>query len=294
VADTYFKNFPKIAYANSLAINITDRVRVLDSVIGNPYVFYPFDLSNGIRADQVADSYYNDQFRSWIIYLSNKIIDPYYQWYLQPQDFNDYLTLKYDLPVSQLQQLVAFYRNNWYETDEALSVQAYDDLDFAVHKFWQPNYEGSDRVINYTRVQADWKLTTNIVVSYDVSSNTLFSNNEIVSISYLDGNNAVGSGQVAASNSTVLVVQHVSGTPYDPGAVNGSSYVYGTTSGANVHFSNTVLLANNIPAIEDPYWSPVTIYDAENEINEQNKTINILDSRFAAEAVTELKSLLKG
>ena len=292
MVDSYFKNFQRISYANSVALNITDRIKVLDSVAQNPYAFYPMDIQDGTRADQVANRVYGDPFRAWILYLGNQIIDPYYQWYLTPEQFNAYLLDKYSpLPLATLQQQVQFYRNNWYSTaSPTLSVSAYDALDFQLRKFFEPNYNGSSSIINYQRKQADWVLSTNEVISYSANG-AGFTNNEIVTVNYVDGPVTTGNGQVAFSSNTNLTIQHVIGSPLG-GTISGSSYVYGTQSGANVAFTAATLIANNIPAVEAPYWNAVATYDYENELNEYNKSILVLDPRFVGTAVFELKNLL--
>ena len=80
--DKYFDKFPIITYSNNSVVDITKRVALLDRVSRNPYVFYPFDLSGQERADQLSNRYYEDSYKSWVFYLSNKIMDPYYEWYL--------------------------------------------------------------------------------------------------------------------------------------------------------------------------------------------------------------------
>ena len=42
-----------------------------------------------------ADKYYNDSYRYWIILFANQILDPQWEWPLNYNEFNDYLTDKY-------------------------------------------------------------------------------------------------------------------------------------------------------------------------------------------------------
>ena len=95
MAEEYFKKFPLVNYNNYAAINITERVVVTEESFRNPFIFYPYDLSEGQRPDQLADKYYNDQYLSWMLYMINQVEDPYYDWYLSEKDFQLFLCKKY-------------------------------------------------------------------------------------------------------------------------------------------------------------------------------------------------------
>ena len=113
--EKYFDKFNRITYANNAAVNIMQRSALLTNVIQNPYLFYPYDINNNERPDQISDSYYNDQYMSWVIYLSNGIVDPYYDWYLSEEEFTQFLLKKYQVDrIEELMQTIKFYRNNWY------------------------------------------------------------------------------------------------------------------------------------------------------------------------------------
>ena len=90
--DRYFDKFPQIQYSNTASIDITRRVTITDIAYFNPYIFYTYDISEHERPDQFSYRYYDDQFKTWLVYLSNKIVDPYYEWYLSDDEFNSFLT----------------------------------------------------------------------------------------------------------------------------------------------------------------------------------------------------------
>jgi len=169
MAEKYFTKFNKITYNNYTAIDITERAVVTNDFFKNPYMFYPYDISEGERADQLSDRYYDDQYMTWMIYLGNKITDPYYQWYLSDADLNSYLVKKYNTNISTLQDKVQFYRNNWYEENEQISVSEYNLLANTVHKYWQPFYNNTNKIAGYQRVQKDWVINTNSIRQYTPS-----------------------------------------------------------------------------------------------------------------------------
>jgi hypothetical protein len=82
--------------------------------------------------------------------------------------------------------------------------------------------------------------------------------------------------------------------------VEGASYIYGRESTVNTAFgiySNGTyipsrIVSENLDPSEEAYWKSVSYYDYENEKNEYNKTIRVLDSRYASTAVKNLTELL--
>ena len=291
MAENYFSKFPAVVYANTIAVNLTERAAVTSSVPTNPFVYYSYDISNGQRADEIADDYYNDQFMDWLLYLSNGIIDPYYQWYLTDDKFNTYLQAKYKTTVSNLQNKISFYRNNWYNGNR-IDVSEYNALPSNHHRYYQPlRNNDTSEILGYARTPADWTINTNALVSVSCAANT-FTNNEVVYVHFDNSN--IGRGQVSFANNTTLVLQHVSGTLYTNSSVSitGNSYVFGTEGGSNVAFTATSSVANTITLGEEIYWEPVTIYDVENEKNESRKSIKVLDNGISGALSSRLTELM--
>lgn len=288
--DRYFDKFPLINYSNNSVVNIMERAVLLNSVVKNPYIYYPLDINNEIRPDTIAGKVYNDPYKTWVLYMTNNIIDPYYQWYLNPDDFNEFLKIKYSIGVVDiLKQKTAYYRNNWY-TGSDISVSAFNALANTEHIYWEPVYGTTDIPQSYARKQVDWTINTNQIVTYTVSTTKSFITNEILKVVFAD--HSVGNGQVVIANSSQVTIQHTTG--YTVNSASGAyiGYIYGTESHSNVTFSNTMLVSSNIPLDEQVYWSPVSIYDMEAEKNEYNKSIKVLDSRYQPQLSNELKKLL--
>ena len=84
----YFQNFNLIRYNDALAYDITQRAAILNTVFGNNYAFYPYQVKNGMRAEQVAERYYGNSKFEWLVYFSNNIIDPYHEWVMDDETFN--------------------------------------------------------------------------------------------------------------------------------------------------------------------------------------------------------------
>lgn len=295
--DRYFDKFPVTAYKNNLSVDITKRVALLDKVSRNPYIFYPYDIVSDERADQLSSRYYQDSYKSWILYLSNKISDPYYEWYLTERQFIEFLEKKYG-SLYDSQQKIKFYRNDW-ETAENLDPSGYNALTPDRKKYWEPNYQNNtSRVMFYTRKQVDWSATTNRIMVYNVENNS-FIKDEIVKIT-LDGNRNFGKGQVSKVLGNQIYVQHISGfydvsedyTEYNESNVITNGYMVGSESSVDTRILSVRTAVVNIPDDELVYWKPITYYDYEYEKNEYNRSIRIIDKDQAETAVNNLTELL--
>lgn len=287
MSEKYFEKFPLIQYANTIAVDITRSAKLLDTVYNNPYLYYRYNIIQGERADNIADRVYADQYSDWILHLSNKIVDPYYEWYLDQASFNSFIIKKYgSIQLSQLKYI--FYRNNWYENSDPISISTYNSLTVSAKQYYEPDF-GVDplsvNVLQYKRRKIDWTLNTNSLVNYVVSNSSNFSSDQLVSINYTGG--ARGSGQVASSNSSSIILKFISNLQ----AIS-TGYLINRESGANTAFTTQTYIANNIPTAEASYWSPVTYFDYEDEINEKNKTIRILNTAYYTGIAQNLKDIL--
>lgn len=289
--EKYFEKFPTITYRNNEVVDITKRVALLERISGNPYVFYPYDIISNERADQLSARYYDDSYRSWLLYIANKITDPYYEWYMHENEFYDFMVKKYGSYYDS-QQKIKFYRNNW-QNAENIDVSTYNALTVGQKNYWEPVLGYANRIDGYKRKQVDWESNTNKVIKYTVSNSNNFIMDEIVTVVF-DQNNT-GKGQVLATSNSQVFLQHVSGQFYVSNTVSilPSSYLYGDESNANIVFTDVLAVANNIAEEELVYWTPVTYFDYENEKNEFNKTIRVIDSNLKQVAADNLEALMK-
>lgn len=291
MAEKYFDKFSIINYGGKSVRNITQRAVVLNSVYTDPTLYYPYDIAQYERPDNIADRYYSDQYASWILLLTNKVIDPYYDWYIDDETFRTFLIKKYGSSFNALNK-IKYYRNNWYTQTDPIGVAQYNALPASLVKFFEPqlvNGEVPLVPLNYVRRREDWTHSTNKVVRLSTTTGTGFIKDEIVEVT-LNGSLA-GRAQVAFSNSTTLSVQHVVGTIH--GTVTSNSFVVGLESGVNAAFTASTLVLDNIPTEETTYWSPVTCYEYESEINEKNKSILVLNKNYAPQISKQLKSILR-
>lgn len=290
MTDRYFDKFPTITYSNNIVVDITRRVTLIEKVSRNPYVFYPYTIESQERPDQLSNRYYNDPYKSWTIYHANKMLDPYYEWYMSDDELNEFVEKKYG-SIYKAQTKIKNYRNDW-ENQDPISRSDYNALAANQKKYWTPNYGVTSSILDYSRQQIDWYSSTNKIIEYTVS-NTSFVQDELCNICLTD--NLIGKGQVVATTSTKLYLQHVYGSFYtsDTVTISANSFIYGTESNCNAVVTAVTAIANNISEEELVYWKPITYYDYEAEKNEYNKTVRLIDSKQIDKAVDNVRVLLE-
>ena len=284
--EEYFRKFPTIEYNNITTVDLSRNVRITDSLLRRPTIFYPYEVIAGDRPDNISYYFYEDASVDWILYLINGITDPYYDWYLDETQFNDLLTKKYGSFEKSLKTIL-YYRTNWASDDRKISASFYDNtLAPELKKYFAPIFGIGSKIIGYERSKDDHITNTNRVLKLEItySSNNTFTNNEIVDFIY--NSQTQGSATVISSNSSVAFIQHVNGS------VNTSMTVIGEESSAQSSVSSVQTIAENITALEETYWSPVTAYDFEREKNEKNKIINTVQPEFILPIAEELRTKL--
>lgn len=295
----YFDKFPIITYSNNQVVDITKRVALLEKISSNPYVFYPYDIVSDERAEQFSGRYYKDVYKSWILYLSNKIIDPYYEWYMTNSEFDEFITKKYNSIPDAIQK-IKYYRNNWeiYKGD-VISVSQFNALTTGQKNYWEPIHINYDKINGYRRKQNNWVLGTNQIVRYTISASdyqfSLFKVDEMVDVT-LDPTHT-GRGQVLKvdADNNHLFLQHVKGyfKPDLEVAISGSSKIVSQETNITSTITDIDVISDNIPDDEKSYWDSVSYYDYEYERNEYNKSIRVIDSDLSPYVVKNLKDLMK-
>lgn len=91
----YFENFPIIEYEGKIVRDITRRNQFYKNVSTNPMLFLPYTVKQNERAEDIAQFYYGSVDYVWLVHLANNIIDPYHQWPMDEETFNNYLIEKY-------------------------------------------------------------------------------------------------------------------------------------------------------------------------------------------------------
>jgi hypothetical protein len=92
----YFENFPIVEYNGKVMRDITRRNQLVKTLTTNPMLFLPYTVKQNERAEDIAQFYYGSVDYSWLVYMANQIVDPYYEWPMDEETFNNYLIAKYE------------------------------------------------------------------------------------------------------------------------------------------------------------------------------------------------------
>lgn len=272
----YFENLPNLIYGNTYCKDITKRVVAANTKTNTPYLFHPYELQDDLRSDLVSEFYYRDSDYDWVIYHSNQIIDPYYQWYLNDNNFNNYIIEKYQ-SIERSQKLIKYYINNWSSDDRELSTSFYDtNLDGQYKKYWRPNFGPAGQIVSWRRREDNTTMNTNRILQYTISANNgtaAFEIGELVDVK--SGEETVATGEVCISNTTTVTIKSVAGNTFANSTT--SRLVVGETTGANITANDVSTVYENITEEEQVYWEPVYFYDYEQMCNESKKHLIIAD-----------------
>ena len=98
----FFNYYPKTFYTSNNNITGVDAVTNIIARFGfesklkeNSLAFYPYQIQDGDTPEIIADKYYDNSERHWIVLLFNDIIDPQFDWPLNQNSIIEYINKKY-------------------------------------------------------------------------------------------------------------------------------------------------------------------------------------------------------
>jgi hypothetical protein len=102
---SYFSKFPNMVYDfskqgetnNQIIVtkDIIRRVKLKGSVASSVFAYDEYDIQEGERPDILAHQFYNSSSLSWIILLTNDILDLYSDWPRTERELKNMITKKY-------------------------------------------------------------------------------------------------------------------------------------------------------------------------------------------------------
>jgi hypothetical protein len=287
--DNFFKHYPLVQYgntvSNTVAVNILAKIAFQKTIQQNFEVFHPYTIQEGDRADTIAYLYYGDSGYDWLVYYSNNVVDPYYDWYMDGNSLNRFIADKYQ-SLTNARRKIKFFRSNYIADDSMISPAAYNALSANQKRFWTPVNGINNNIIRYERKKEEVIFQTNKTQQLNISlvGNTSFAVDE-----YVFQQNAgvtVGSATVNFSNSTVCIVSNVIGT------LSTTYNLKGGDSAANATVSAVNTLSTSISSDIQSYFESVSFFDYEDELNEKKKNIRLIDLAYVQSIEQEFKNLM--
>lgn len=266
----YFDRFPVVDYDGVISKNIMTRVDFTDQSKKEIYSTFQFTLEEGFeRPDLLSYNYYGSSQFDWMIYLTNNIVDPYYDYYKSTADFKQYIDSKYG-SAANARVITKFYRNAWHDDDRIITPAQYEALQsdetLNLRKYWKPKLANTGAILGYERIKEDWVVSTNKIILLSLTASP--SNFDIGDRVSQSSTGAYATVDFVDTENKTLTVKHVSG-----------AFAANTTEG----ISTVTLLKQNITDAEASYWYAVNAYEEEQETNETKRNVSVLKSSYLAE-----------
>jgi hypothetical protein len=275
----YFNKIPTIIYDGQVAKNLLARAKLSDQTIKNKNSFYPYIMDDTDRADTISQHYYEKPGYTWLIWMANNTIDPYYSLALTEDDFNNHIISKYGSQAKAMRK-IAFYRTK-FNSETRISVSQYSALIPRFMKYYEPVLDAYGAIIEYKR-KVDQDITnTNKIITLSLSNvNKQLTVGEEVQV---DG---INYAFVTLVDGNTISCQHVNGT------FASGNIITGKESGATATVVSATTVIETIAFTDAAYWEAISQYDYERELNEEKKEVNLLDARYKSQAESELKRLM--
>lgn len=286
MAERYFEKLGLFTYSNTVCVDITKRTVIANTIQQDLWAYFPYEMKSQQRPDTIAYRYYKDSHCDWLVYLSNKTVDPYYAFPMADDTFNNFIVDKYG-SLAAAQDLILWWDMNWYGSfEDQISQSFYDStLPEQLKKYYEAVYGEETRILYYRRRREDWRASTNMIYYFGVS-NTAGTFKVGEKLNLKDGNTYLSNSYVTFANSSQVTVQHVMGNVSSNSV---TQYISGTQSGATANVSLIVNVANNFPIAEQVYWSPTYAYDYEQGENERKKFIRLIDSKYKVQIAEKIR-----
>ena len=124
----YFDSIPKILYDSKgngevkVVTNLLKRVAIRTKIRTNALILDTYNVKNGETPESIADKLYDDPELHWVVLMVNDITDRYHQWPMYEQQFNTYVSEKYDNPDA-----VHHYEISQSSGDTSTKIEVYNN-----------------------------------------------------------------------------------------------------------------------------------------------------------------------
>lgn len=140
----YFSYFPKGVHSEKRVTDITRRVDFRKTALADPYAFQPYQIEGNDRAEDIALLYYDSVEYTWLVWMSNRVIDPYFEWPMSDTNFNRYIQKKYAAQANTTGQAVIDWTRN---TEIDTNIVFYRNIADPDIKIYKDTYTLDDSII---------------------------------------------------------------------------------------------------------------------------------------------------
>ena len=113
----YFSYFPKTVYtldsSNADAVtSIVSRFGFESSFKNNTAVYYEYNIQDSDTPEIIANKFYGDSEKHWVVLMLNQIIDPQFDWPLDQRTIISFINEKYSANASAGQSGITWAQTN--------------------------------------------------------------------------------------------------------------------------------------------------------------------------------------
>ena len=253
---SYFKHFPQTTFQGKSIADITRKAKINKVVTDNALDYMSYTIQEGERPEDIAYNYYDDPSLTWLVLMSNNIIDMYTEWPCTTQQVESNIIAKYTAKSGTTGTAV---------------------LD------WAKNATISANIIHYkSQFDNSVKLNRTSFVSlgnsHTVTARNILAGNEYT-IQLL--------GDIS-DDDWELITGAKDGTTFTVG------YKFtAQINGTNILFADTAKVTGSSLTNPAREFIPVRAYDYEWEANEERRNIQLINKGYVATIQEQLETILK-
>ncbi len=158
----YFRNIPKVNYDifgaepnNYRSVtNIMKKIKFKPKVLEDISDYYPYYVKEGERPDIVSHQKYGTVAYAYLIMLINDIYDPLFDWPLDSQQFEKYLTNKYGSVSAAMGETKYYYQIIRAEVARTGTSERVPEVKFIVDETTYDALDAGDRT---TKTAYEWE-----------------------------------------------------------------------------------------------------------------------------------------
>jgi hypothetical protein len=133
----YFNYFPKTVYSLDNTNNvdtvtsIVSRFSFENSFRDNTSVYYEYDIQDSDTPEIIANKFYGDSEKHWVVLMLNQIIDPQFDWPLDQRTIISFINEKYSVNASVGQSGITWAQGNihsYYKVETRTTNSTNTDL----------------------------------------------------------------------------------------------------------------------------------------------------------------------
>ncbi len=299
----YFNKLPTVSYNGYDVKNILARAQLSKQTKASYALFYPYALTDDDRIDRLSKNYYENAGYSWLVWLANETIDPYYGLSVTDFDLANLITSKYG-SIDVAARKIKHYRIDWVNATSELTPQQFEDLtkdsfNGSHRKYYEVVLDSYGLVKKYVRKQDDSTIFTNQTIILTLSNVVgTFVKDEEIQIN----NNPNIYAFVKTVNGSTLTVQHTTGFPVDSSVPAGTFFTLSdtftgyTVTGKESQATGIISSGTGVKTIAEVdslFWSPVTYLDYEYEENTKKKYIQLIGSQYRNTVEDQFKRTMR-